>query len=111
MRKKDGAVVELPSCHGITLEPGERIISHSAGGGGYGPAHERDPLRVLHDLKEGWISAGRARETYGVAILGSRERDDLQLDGARTEVLRRRLERDWRNDQQGYQREIANVRN
>ena len=33
----DGALTDLPDCHGVTLEPGERIVSYSAGGGGYGP--------------------------------------------------------------------------
>lgn len=89
MRKDDGTVVELPPCHGITLVAGEKIISHSASGGGYGLPTERDPSKVIHDLAEGWISVERARDVYGVAVNGSRESDDLTLDIAATEALRR----------------------
>jgi N-methylhydantoinase B len=88
MRKADGTVVELPPCYGITLEPGEKIISHSASGGGYGPAVERDPAKVIHDLAEGWISVQRARDVYGVAVTGSHRTDDLALDLAQTATLR-----------------------
>ena len=91
MRKADGMVVELPPCHGVTLEPGERMISHSAGGGGYGRADERDPDDVLHDVREGWVSIKRARELYGVAISGRREDDSLHLDVSSTADLRSRL--------------------
>ncbi|MBB3165684.1 hydantoinase B/oxoprolinase family protein [Rhizobium laguerreae] len=89
MRKGDGSVVELPPCHGITLAAGEKIISHSASGGGYGLPTERDPSKVIHDLAEGWISLERARDVYGVVVSGSREADNLALDAAATEAVRR----------------------
>ncbi|MBY3168721.1 hydantoinase B/oxoprolinase family protein [Rhizobium laguerreae] len=88
MRKGDGSVVELPPCHGITLAAGEKIISHSASGGGYGLPTERDPSKVIHDLAEGWISLERARDVYGVVVSGSREADNLALDAAATEAVR-----------------------
>jgi N-methylhydantoinase B len=68
MRKSDGEVVELEAWARVVLEPGETIISISSGGGGYGPPHERDVERVLHDVNDGWVSADRAREVYGVVI-------------------------------------------
>jgi N-methylhydantoinase B len=52
----------------VVVQPGERIISITAGGGGYGSPLERDPVRVQHDVAEGWISTKRAREIYGVII-------------------------------------------
>ncbi|MER8484260.1 hydantoinase B/oxoprolinase family protein [Mesorhizobium sp. M1322] len=88
MRKSDGSVVDLPPCYGATLQPGERMISHSSGGGGYGSPQERDPARVLHDLAEGWISVQRARDVYGVAVKGSPEDDNLELDIVQTRILR-----------------------
>ncbi|CAN7348913.1 hydantoinase B/oxoprolinase family protein [Mesorhizobium sp. LjNodule214] len=88
MRRADGSVVDLPPCYGVTLQPGEHMISHSAGGGGYGSPRERDPARVLHDLAEGWISVQRARDVYGVAVKGSREDDNLELDIVQTRILR-----------------------
>jgi N-methylhydantoinase B len=55
-RPRDGSL-----CYRAALEPGEFVVSHSAGGGGYAPPFERDPGRVVHDLSEGWITAVRGR--------------------------------------------------
>jgi N-methylhydantoinase B len=68
MRKSDGEIVELEAWARVVLEPGETIVSISSGGGGYGPPHERDVERVLHDVRDGWVSAERAREVYGVVV-------------------------------------------
>ena len=56
----------------------------TAGGGGFGPAHERDPEAVLRDVREGKISRARAREAYGVAI----EPGEWAVDLAETSRLR-----------------------
>lgn len=32
---------------------------------------ERDPQRVLEDVKEGWVSAESARSDYGMVVRGS----------------------------------------
>jgi N-methylhydantoinase B len=57
------------------LEPGERIVSYSAGGGGYGPPWERDLARVKHDLAESWITLRRAEELYGIVLDAAGEID------------------------------------
>ena len=57
---------ELPSSGLIELGDGERVISITAGGGGYGPPQDRDPAAVRRDVAEGWITGERAREVYGV---------------------------------------------
>ena len=49
----------------IRLEPGDQVMIDSPGGGGYGDPQERDPGRLQHDLEEGFVSAGVARERYG----------------------------------------------
>ena len=67
-RTADGELEELPACANIILEPGETVISYTAGGGGYGPPHERPPEKVGHDVEEGWITRKRAREVYGVVF-------------------------------------------
>ena len=41
-------------------------VLESGGGGGYGPALERDPEKVLTDLREGFITDTKAAERYGV---------------------------------------------
>jgi N-methylhydantoinase B len=78
----------LAACYGVTLEPGEFVVSHSAGGGGYGHPFEREPERVLHDLSEGWITPERARSVYGVVTTGDEAGDTLTIDGSATQALR-----------------------
>ena len=85
-RELDGSLTQLPACHGVTLRPGERVLSYSASGGGYGPPWERDPARVKHDLDEGWITRERAAKVYGVVL------DDAEaFDEAATRAKRAAL--------------------
>lgn len=50
------------------MAQGERVVSLSAGGGGFGSPLERDPKKVERDVQEGWITAARALEVYGVVL-------------------------------------------
>ncbi|WP_037067085.1 hydantoinase B/oxoprolinase family protein [Pseudonocardia acaciae] len=68
LRARDGSVRELPADGDLVLRDGETVISLACGGGGYGPPHEREVERVAHDVSEGWISAERARQVYGVVF-------------------------------------------
>jgi N-methylhydantoinase B len=67
-RERDGRLTDLPPQAFVELAEGERIVSVTAGGGGYGPPGERDPERVRHDVAEGWITPQRARDVYRVAF-------------------------------------------
>ncbi len=67
-RLASGKLEELPKCATITLEPDESVLSHTSGGGGYGPPHERPVEKVAHDLAEGWITRRRAEKVYGLAF-------------------------------------------
>ena len=69
----------------LELQPGERIVSVSAGGGGYGDPLTRDPAAVLHDVLEGWVSRERALEVYGVVLTNSGE----EVDATATEAKRK----------------------
>lgn len=82
-RDRDGAQSELPSVGLIELADGERIVSITAAGGGYGPPHERDAGLVRADVIEGWISRERAREVYGVVL-----DDDLEIDAPASAAIR-----------------------
>ena len=54
---------------GLTqLKPGDGVTIDAAGGGGCGSPLERDLEMVERDVKEGYVSAGRAKEDYGVII-------------------------------------------
>jgi N-methylhydantoinase B/oxoprolinase/acetone carboxylase alpha subunit len=50
----------------VPIGLGERIIVRTPGGGGYGPPGERDPERVLADLRGGYVSEQTAVEVYGL---------------------------------------------
>ncbi|MCB1486339.1 MAG: hydantoinase B/oxoprolinase family protein [Bauldia sp.] len=73
----------LPICGLVHLKPGDSVRSSSAGGAGYGPPREREPELVARDVAEGWITAARAREVYGV-VLDDGGKADLEA----TESLR-----------------------
>jgi N-methylhydantoinase B len=64
----DGSRRQLDPCAQVTLRDGEKLLSISAGGGGYGPPSKRDPETVARDVAEGWISAERARKVYVTAV-------------------------------------------
>jgi len=85
-RTIDGGLIELPACEDIVLKPGEKIVSYSSGGGGYGPPIERPAAQVKYDVDEGWLSKARAFEVYGV-VLG----EDGSVDEAATGERRRSL--------------------
>jgi N-methylhydantoinase B len=64
----DGEAIELGSKETVELKPGEVVRYLTCGGGGFGPPRERDPALVLRDVREGKVSAERAREIYRVAV-------------------------------------------
>ena len=76
----------LPSKVTIRLEPGTRIVLKTSGGGGFGSAWDRDPEAVCHDVEEGLVSVGRAKEEYGV-VIGTRP---TRIDEEATRRLRER---------------------
>ncbi len=80
----DAEAVKLGSKVTVQLKPGDVVRVQSCGGGGYGPAIERDPQLVLRDVHEGKVSLERAQEIYRVAI----DPDTWTVDEAETEKLR-----------------------
>lgn len=85
-----GARQDVPKTAAIELKAGEKLVSVSAGGGGYGSPLERDPDLVREDVLEGLISRRRAREVYGVEF---RDGPELEVDVERTRSLRAELRR------------------
>ena len=60
---------EIPSRYSDhLLRPGDVVLLETPGGGGLGNPRERDPERVLNDVRNGYVSIEKARELYGVAI-------------------------------------------
>ncbi|EFK08416.1 hydantoinase B/oxoprolinase [delta proteobacterium NaphS2] len=71
--------------------PGEILISHAAGGGGWGNPLDRDPEKIRNDVRDELISLERAEAIYGVIFdptsLGHPER--IKVDHEATEALRK----------------------
>lgn len=51
-----------------TIPAGERLIIEMPGGGGIGPAAERDPAAVAEDVRQGLVTLTAARDDYKVAL-------------------------------------------
>jgi N-methylhydantoinase B len=83
----DGNRVETVQTGQVELAPGERIVEAGGGGGGYGPAGERDPERVRRDVEAGLVSQSRAREAYLVEVV--RDGSAWVVDRSATARLRR----------------------
>ena len=65
--RADGSRETLPSkIDLIPVEPGDRLVFVTAGAGGLGAAAERDPAATRSDVGRGLVSAGAAREQYGL---------------------------------------------
>ena len=89
--RADGSREPIPSkVDNVRVEPGDRIVFRTAGGGGWGDALERDPAVVRRDVVRGLLSAEAAREGYGVALNG----DGKEVDRTATEELRGRMRRE-----------------
>jgi N-methylhydantoinase B len=83
-RTAHGELEPLPAAGEIMLAPGERLVSYSTSGGGYGPPSEREPERVERDVRAGWVSRAAARDIYGVVLDTTGT-----VDSAATAALRR----------------------
>jgi len=69
------------------LRKGDSILHIQPGAGGYGDPLERDPERVLEDVRDEKFSIEYVRREYGVMI----DAKTITLDAAATARLRRRM--------------------
>lgn len=60
----DGRKDDIPGKCELRVNPGERLIFETPGGGGFGPPTHRDPKAVTRDIAEGLVSAEGAK-LYG----------------------------------------------
>jgi N-methylhydantoinase B len=90
--REDGTLHELDAAvNAVELHPGELIGSRSGGGGGFGDPLSREPDLVLGDVREGYLTPGRATSGYGVILSGNPDLPEtIRIDNALTEARRRR---------------------
>ena len=71
---------------------GESITFWSAGGGGYGDPLEREPERVVEDVRDAYVSLTSARSQYGVVVKEIDQRQlQYEIDEAATTALREEM--------------------
>jgi len=66
------------------MKDNDIVVKYSSGGGGVGPAAQRDPEMVRMDVRKGLVSIKAARETYKVVI----HPETLEIDRQTTDELR-----------------------
>ncbi|MCC7271092.1 MAG: hydantoinase B/oxoprolinase family protein [Alphaproteobacteria bacterium] len=74
--------VELGNKDIVQCEPGDVLRIVGAGAGGWGSPLDRDPEKVLQDVRCGFVSVAAARADYGVVVAGD------AVDAAATTALR-----------------------
>jgi N-methylhydantoinase B len=90
--RKDGSVQKLPTGKTpghVAFEADDGFLVEVGGGGGFWNPFERDPERVLADVRSGYVSLESARRDYGVVI--NQEGRRFELDVGATKALRDRI--------------------
>jgi N-methylhydantoinase B len=81
--RQDGTMQTLPTgkTNGhVALEPGDGFLVEVGGGGGFWDPYEREPERVLADVRAGYVSVEAARRDYGVVIRQEGRKFVMDLD-------------------------------
>ncbi|MEX2642122.1 MAG: hydantoinase B/oxoprolinase family protein [Acetobacterales bacterium] len=84
LRNPGNEVEELPTKFILTFGKGEVLRGEMPGSGGWGDPLMRDPALVVEDIRQEKMTAGHARELYGVVV----DADTLTVDAAATEAAR-----------------------
>ena len=91
--RKDGSREPLPAkVDNVHVRGGDRVIFRTAGGGGWGDPLEREPQRTRNDVARKLMSEAKAREEYGVVLVGV----GLEVDRRATDELRDSMRRNRR---------------
>lgn len=70
------------------MAAGDVLVNNTGGGGGYGNPLLREPSRVAHDVRNGFVSVAAAERDYGVVVDPSSFLVDVPATSSRREALR-----------------------
>jgi N-methylhydantoinase B len=65
LARRDGTEQRLLKATSVPMEPGDRLVFRTAGGGGWGDPRLRDRREVADDVAKGYVSLDAARRDYG----------------------------------------------
>jgi N-methylhydantoinase B len=72
----------------VPMQAGQRLLYDYGGGGGWGDPLDRDPVAVLDDVLDEYVSVEAAERDYGVVLTGSLQDLTLAVDEPATGKLR-----------------------
>jgi N-methylhydantoinase B len=84
------------------IEPGAVFRYQTNAGGGWGDPLERSTERVMHDVRDEYVSIEAARALYGVVIEGDpiTDPEGLRIDADATSALRAAMRGDNQNEEE-----------
>ncbi|MFQ5843026.1 MAG: hydantoinase B/oxoprolinase family protein, partial [Thermodesulfobacteriota bacterium] len=89
--EKGDRIQELPLIGLFEIKEGQALEGISNGGGGFGDPLDRDAEKVRQDVRKGWVSVEKARETFGVVL--DLEPEQFAVDHESTRKLRKEKKR------------------
>ena len=84
IRRANGGIERRGRFSSEVLGDGDVVRFITGTGGGYGDPRKRDPMNVLDDVLDGYVSIDAARDVYGVVLEG----EPLHVDEAKTAAAR-----------------------
>ncbi len=88
VERADGTREAIPGKRIVRLDPGDTLHVRVAGGAGHGDPLEREPERVLDDVRDGKVSREAAVREYGVVLDAAGRAVDEAATRAQREALR-----------------------
>ena len=83
----------------VPVSNGESFRRGTSGGGGYGDPLKRDPIAVMEDVEDEYVSLERAAKDYGVVLeLVDKDKATYKINEKATKVERQRIaknRKDW----------------